>query len=293
MPTSKLPRNNLPMIEKGATTMTMIRTTLGYTTAVMLALGFFIPSAQGGERLPCQPPDEIEIGEAFRTTPFDFRFGNHIDTHQLTTVVDGQLCGSFYIIFWSPEFEGGPDPDSGLPLARHPRGASHQEVCGVDVVCYPGWSILAEQGQAKFLYHSGVNGNDHPVWMVNRGEASSTTVSAIPQPGSFTHFHWIANQSDGTTDPRALDPGISAACDKNNAGQLETQAPTAVNEVCQGWFLQIETQKDRPFRDGFAFQHGGETIVVRPGMDNRSHLNLVTNYAVVPTITETRNNSGH
>lgn len=264
----------------------IIRISVYYTAAVTLVVSFFVSSAYAGERLPCQPPDEVEFDEGFRGPAFDFLFGNHIDTHQLTTQVGDQLCGSFYIIFWSTEFAGGVDLISGLPLARHPRGESHREVCGMDVICYVGWHMLAEQGQAKFLYHSGVNGDDHPVWMVNRSEGSPTSVSAIPRPGSFTHFHWIADRSDaiaGTNDPRAT--GISDACNKINAGQLETQEPIAVNEVCQGWFLQIEAQRrKRVFPDGFAFKHGGETIVIRPGMDNGSHLNLVTNYNQAPEV---------
>ena len=99
----------------------------------------------------------------------------------------------------------------------------------------------------------------------------------IPQPGSFTHFHWFTTIS---TDPRAA--GESADCDKNNAGQLETQASSTVDQVCQGWFLQIKAVRK------FAFERGGELIPVRPGMDNRSHLNLLTNFNNDVVITSTR-----
>jgi hypothetical protein len=40
--------------------------------------------------------------------------------------------------------------------------------------------------------------------------------------------------------------------------------------------------------DSFAFRHGNEIVPVRPGKDNATHLNLVTNYTEVPTITPTR-----
>jgi hypothetical protein len=35
----------------------------------------------------------------------------------------------------------------------------------------------------------------------------------------------------------------------------------------------------------FAFQHGGEKAPVYDGVDNSTHLNIVTNYALVPAIT--------
>ena len=200
--------------------------------------------------------------------PFDFEFGNHIDTHQRTQIKERggnpvSLFGFFYIFFTDDI-----DTASGLPIARHPDGSAGQ-VCGVDVDCVVGWIMRGKPGEAKFLYHSGVNGNDHPVWMVNRVQ--------IPQPGSWTHFHWITKSS---SDPRAND--VSAACNKENAGQLEAQDPTAVDQICPGWFLQIRAIRS------FAFDHGGEIIPVRPGIDNKSHLNLVTNYKAVPGITETR-----
>jgi len=140
--------------------------------------------------------------------------------------------------------------------------------CGDDnVECEVGWLIKAVPGKAKFLYHSGVNGNDHPVWMVNRVD--------IPQPGSFTHFHWIGKDS---TDPRAPDD-VPDECDVEKAGQLDNNAE---NIVCPGWFMQIKAVEE------FAFEHGDEIVPVYPGMDNATHLNLVTNYARVSGITPTR-----
>jgi hypothetical protein len=115
--------------------------------------------------------------------------------------------------------------------------------------------IKAEPGETKFLYHNGVNGDDHPVCMVNRVD--------IPQPGSFTHFHWITTTSSG---PRAAT--VPAACDRNNASQLEDQPPTAVDFTSPGWFLQITAVEE------FAFQHGNEVAPVCSGIDNASHLNL-------------------
>lgn len=233
-----------------------------------------------------------QAGENFHDEPFDFLFGNHIDTHQETrltidkaTGLPKRLFGKFYVIF-----TGETDSVSGLPIARHPRGLSeeHDERCGISVDCTVGWIMRGIPGAAKFLYHSGVNDNDHPVWMVNRAEEASAPSPGmvIPQPGSYTHFHWITNSS---TDPRVVrNPGsIPAECDKSRAGQLEEVAPSAVDFVCAGWFLQIRAQRE------FAFLHGGEVIPVHPGMDNRSHLNLVTNFSNTVEITHTRVNAGH
>ena len=94
------------------------------------------------------------------TGPYTFLFGNHIDTHQETKLEkDGSLKGRFYIYF-----TGETDEASGLPVARHPRGAGHNEECGVDSIdCVVGWEIRAIRSEAKFLSHSGVSGDDHPV----------------------------------------------------------------------------------------------------------------------------------
>jgi len=217
--------------------------------------------------------DSARQAYAFNDPPFDFLFGNHIDTHQETRLKNnGELDGFFYIIF-----TGDTDDASGLPIARHPRGASHNEVCDVDDIdCVAGWHISGIQGEAKFLYHSGVNGNDHPVWLVNRVD--------IPQPGSYNHFHWITDDETPTqtTDPRAdIEGSIPDECNQQNASQLEDAG--AADVTCPGWFMEIQAVRR------FAFDHGGEIIPVYAGDDNATHLNLVTNYqAVEVEITKTR-----
>jgi len=224
--------------------------------------------------------------------PFDFLFGNHIDTHQQTRVrSDGDVSGALYVYF-----TGEIDGDSGLPVARHPRGEMHNEVCGLDVDCVVGWKLRARKGHAKFLFHSGVNGDDHPVWLVSR--------KAIPQPGIYSHFHWIASKG---TEAQMGDVEIPRACDVAMAGELEAAVVEgtlsvddgamiyswdqqsvhvgdpdpdvgAENVTCPGWFLQLKAV------ESFAFQHGGEIIAVSPGADNATHLNLLSNYALVPGI---------
>ena len=140
--------------------------------------------------------------------------------------------------------------------------------------CVAGWLMKGVPAEAKFLYHIGVNGDDHPVWMVNRVD--------IPQPGSFTHFQWITYNQDAptqTTDTRA--ETIPLKCNQQNAGQLE--AVGAANQICPGWFLEIRAIRS------FAFEHGGEIIPVYAGIDNATHLNIVTNYSEVTGIEPTRN----
>ena len=205
----------------------------------------------------------------FHKPPKDFLFGNHIDTHQenmLKLDKDGNpatLRGTFYVIITDDI-----DPASGLPVARHPRGPDEGEDCNDKATgCVVGWSMEGVPGEATFLYHSGINGNDHPVWMVNRVD--------IPQPGSFTHFHWIGADSD---DPRAP-ADVPVECDVDRAGELDNNAE---NVTCPGWFLEIRAVRE------FAFDHGGEKVPVRPGLDNSTHLNVVTNYAEVTGITKTR-----
>jgi hypothetical protein len=178
-------------------------------------------------------------------------------------------------------------------VARHPRGAGeHNEECGVDPIdCVVGWRVRALPAEAVFISHSGVNGDDHPIWMI-------TTRNGIPQPGSYTHFHWITSLS---TDGRSED--VPAACDVPMAGMLEGEVVTAdltlddgvnppvtwtdadvhvgggaENLVCPGWLLELKAIRK------FAFMHGGEKIAVLPGIDNSTHLNIVTNYAIVPDI---------
>ena len=238
-------------------------------------------------------PGTVYPGDSFHAAPYDFLFGNHMDTHQqlrLTTTAGGEpktLRGSFYIIFTDDQGVSlGIDPVSGLRIARHPRGLvleddgvtiKYDEACGIspNIVCVVGWRMRGLPGAAKFISHDGVNGDDHPIWMVNRAEEALAPVPGmvIPQPGSYTHTHWITRTS---TDPRASN--VLDECDKQKAGQLEDQAPTAVNKVCQGWFLEIRAVKR------FAFKHGGEIIPVRFGIDNRSHLNTVTNYRSPPVV---------
>lgn len=225
----------------------------------------------------------VEAGDLWQAPPFDFVFGNHMDTHIQLKLKTRRGAPKWLKGFLYIYFTGEIDAASGLPIARHPRGMKHDEVCGVSpITCVAGWKIVGRPGAAKYLYHDGVNGHDHPVWMVNRAEEKSAPAygMVIPQPGYFSHFHWLSN---GSNDPRAADNAVPDFCDEMSAGALEKPDPetgvTAVNEICEGWFLQLRAIHS------FAFKHGGEAIPIRRGADLRSHLNIVTNYrsdTVVP-----------
>ena len=163
-------------------------------------------------------------------TQFTITFAGSVVTVSYDTGDAQELFGKFYIIYT------GTDQGSGLPKAHHPRGlagyGSFDERCGITVECVTGWEIRGVPGVAKFVSHSGVNGDDHPLWLVNRAEETAAPAEGmvIPQPGSFTHFHWITTTSN---DPRASD--VSPECDKANAGQLQDLEPSAVDMVCFGW----------------------------------------------------------
>ncbi len=99
--------------------------------------------------------------------PFDFKFGNHIDSHQQTMKrPNGELFGFLYI-----KYTGAVTTD-GLRVARHVD-------CGMTVGCTAGWQLRGLAAEAKLLYHPD---HDHPVWLIDR--------RSIPQPGAYTHFHW-------------------------------------------------------------------------------------------------------
>ena len=102
--------------------------------------------------------------------PFDFLFGNHIDTHQQTMPQeDGSLFGFLYI-----KFTGEFTPD-GVPIARHADATDPMNEISV------GWQIRAIPGVATAVYHQT---GEHPIWLVDDRKD-------IPQPGGYSHFHWL------------------------------------------------------------------------------------------------------
>ena len=170
--------------------------------------------------------------------PFDFLFGNHIDTHiQVKPGTDGGLSGFFYITF-----TGESTPD-GTPIARHFNPGDDPSQASV------GWVIRAVPGVATPVYHQS---GDHPLWLVS-------TRDDIPQPGGFSHFHWV----DGPM----------------NAMNLE------IGQSYEGYYFELTA------KDTFAFKHGSDLdlVYVINGLDLATHTNLVT---VFPGFTDGDTGSG-
>jgi hypothetical protein len=78
---------------------------------------------------------------------------------------------------------------------------------------------------------------DHPVWLAE-------SRNDIPQPGGYGFFQWVGEPHG----PEMLTPG----------------------DAYDGYFLELQAV------DTFAFRHAGEDLLVRPGLDLRTHLNIVT-----------------
>ena len=194
----------------------MKRKTIGFVTLVT-CLTLFSVSQAGGLKWRDQ------------RAPFDFIFGNHIDTHQQTMVLPrGELFGYLYVEFT------GEYTDDGYPIAKHVDCYNESAECTI------GLQWRGVPGEATFAYHEM---GDHPLWLVNRDQ--------IPQPGAYSHFHWLGDP------PMAM-------------GLMEGMP-------YEGYFLELKA------KDTFAFKHGSDVILVTPGLDLATHLNIVT---VFPGLTD-------
>ncbi len=80
---------------------------------------------------------------------------------------------------------------------------------------------------------------DHPLWKV-------AGRSVIPQPGAFAHFHWL--------------------------GPPEIASGLVEGDTFEGYFLELKAVKT------FYFEHGGDTILVEPAIDLRTHVNVVASF---------------
>ena len=221
--------------------------------------------------------DDIRLWQD-HAPPFTFLFGNHIDTHQETRLrKSGRLSGFFYV-YWTGEFTV-----DGQPIAKHCTTPEHYAAG-----CYPGWKIEAQPCieevngcRAMFLYHY----HDHPVWMIgpqiDESGGLRGTRSMIPQPGSYTHLHWLTEGAvhNGVVLPSSLeaveevfgvDINVPPECNVSSASALTSGI------VCPGYYLQIKALHT------FVFKHGGELIPVSPRIDNRTHLNIVSSYRSLP-----------
>jgi hypothetical protein len=142
-------------------------------------------------------------------------------------------------------FTGEVTPE-GYPVARHCDAQTPPRQCVV------GWVLRGRPGTATFLYQN----QDHPVWLTRRTD--------IPQPGAFAHFHWITSAA---TDRRPVtDPRCQAAMDSD----------LVAGAVCPGFFLELVAVSS------FAFEHEGQRILVDPGIDIATHVNIVTSVPASP-----------
>lgn len=118
-------------------------------------------------------------------SPFDFEFGNHIDTHQQSMLTGKTgLTGFLYIT------QSGETTDDGVPVAMHGDCSQDPAACSV------GWSLKGLTREAEYCGH--VSG-EHPAWAIDP--------DSMPSQRGFTHFHWL-NESlhhDGLTPGQTYD----------------------------------------------------------------------------------------
>jgi hypothetical protein len=110
-----------------------------------------------------------------------------------------------------------------------------------------GWTLNGRPIRATFLYHAD---HDHPVFLVNRPD--------IPQPGAFSHFHWLGSMPvpGGPADGYMLQlTAVDRFCFIHHGAEAATSA---------------ETCRDK----------GG--VNVDPGIDIATHLNIVTSASPDP-----------
>ena len=171
--------------------------------------------------------------------PFSFLFngGADIDAHQQTRLGgNGDLFGFLYI-----EFTGVLSKDR-IPVA------THVDCNGSGSNCTVGWLIAGKSvSKATLVYHVDT---DHPTWLVDR--------ASIPQPGSYSHFHWVGPGDHGSVG--SIFPGYML--------QL-----TAVDTFC---FVHHDAQLFNPAKKCEDPNNNG--IIVRPGVDIATHLNAVGSF---------------
>ena len=121
------------------------------------------------------------------------------------------------------------------------RVATHVD-CGAMPGCSAGWKLDGKPARATFVHHPM---HDHPVFQLSRSD--------IPQPGSYSHFHWLGQ------------------------AMLQPQVPvdgyllqlTAMNRFCF-----IHHGADMADAAASCSDNGG--VAVNRGVDIASHLNIVT-----------------
>lgn len=99
--------------------------------------------------------------------PYDYLFGNHIDTHQQSQLNGrDQLGGFFYIKYTGNEVDGVPE-------------AEHGDCDAAAVDCTVGWKLKGVAVQATLLEKPA---SGHPIWEIDAKD--------MPKSPGYTHFHW-------------------------------------------------------------------------------------------------------
>ncbi len=140
--------------------------------AVALFLTLGINSSAKAEGVPWNDHQE----------PFNFLFGNPIETHQSTIpILEGRLPGFLYITFT------GEYTAKGEPIFRHSTTTDPENEVSV------GWQVRVVPTVATVVYNQvGVQ----PIWLIkDRND--------LPQPSGFRHFRWL----DGPMNAMDLNVG--------------------------------------------------------------------------------------
>lgn len=162
--------------------------------------------------------------------PFSFVFDNAFDGHQQTRRhADASLDGFLYV-----RYTGVVTQDN-YPVATHVD-------CNTGAACSVGWTLRGKPAQAVLVREPM---HDHPLFVVGRAD--------IPQPGSYSHFHWT-----GMAMPMHHLPAQGYL--------LEL---TATNRFCF-----IHHGAEAAMATASCRDNGG--VAVQRGVDTATHLNIVT-----------------
>lgn len=117
--------------------------------------------------------------------PFDFLFGNHIDTHQQGKLTGNEDYRGFFYIKYT-----GTETIEGVPDATHENCANNPGNCIV------GWRLKGVPVTAEYLGHPA---GEHPSWCVDPTD--------LPKETGYSHFHWlnVSDHASGLTVGNAYD----------------------------------------------------------------------------------------
>jgi hypothetical protein len=105
--------------------------------------------------------------------PFDFLFGNEIDTHQQSHQVggDSRIQGFLYIHYTGEIIDG-------IPVGEHTDCGAMPEAC------VAGWSFNGVRAEGTFIAHDGL-----PLFCVD--------AQTVRRKRGDSHFHWLGDPAMG------------------------------------------------------------------------------------------------